>query len=133
MNLIEYPDKATLMSGLAQIVARELTETLDAGAAATLAVPGGSTPGPVFDVLCAASLDWGRVTVLPTDERWVPTLDRMGAANAQIAEGKKQGGVGGFLKRVAGSARAGVAFVSLMTIPVRGNKVPDSPRLEPAY
>ncbi|MDX8349144.1 magnesium-protoporphyrin IX monomethyl ester (oxidative) cyclase [Cognatiyoonia sp. IB215446] len=65
--------------------------------------------------------------------RWVPTLNRMGDANAQIAEGKKQGGVGGFLKRMTGSMKAAVAFISLMTIPVKGNKVPDSPRLEPAY
>jgi 6-phosphogluconolactonase len=37
-----------------------------------LAVPGGTTPGPVFDVLCAADLDWARIRVLPTDERCVP-------------------------------------------------------------
>ncbi|MFC3117931.1 6-phosphogluconolactonase [Jhaorihella thermophila] len=33
---------------------------------------GGTTPGPIFDALCAANLDWDRVYVLPTDERWVP-------------------------------------------------------------
>ena len=26
----------------------------------------------MFDALCAADLDWSRVRVLPTDERWVP-------------------------------------------------------------
>ena len=65
--------------------------------------------------------------------RWIPTLRRMEAANAQIAQGKKQGGLGGWLKRTAGSAKAGLAFLSLLTIPVEKNAVPASPRLEPAY
>ncbi len=37
-------------------------------------VPGGTTPGPIFDDLCAADLDWSRVDVLLTDERWVPEV-----------------------------------------------------------
>lgn len=65
--------------------------------------------------------------------RWVPTLNRLQAANTQIAEGHAQGGVGGWLKRMGGSVKAGVAFLSLLTIPVQHNAVPDSPRLEPAY
>jgi magnesium-protoporphyrin IX monomethyl ester (oxidative) cyclase len=65
--------------------------------------------------------------------RWEPTLNRMQDANVQIAAGRKQGGVGGWVKRMIGSAKAGMAFVSLLTIPVKKNAVPDSPRLEPAY
>jgi len=38
-----------------------------------LAVPGGSTPGPLFDLLSQAQLDWAKVTVMLTDERWVPS------------------------------------------------------------
>ena len=38
---------------------------------ATLSVPGGTTPGPVFDALSVADLDWARVFVLLNDERWV--------------------------------------------------------------
>jgi 6-phosphogluconolactonase len=38
---------------------------------ASLAVPGGTTPGPVFDTLSAVDLDWARVQVMLTDERWV--------------------------------------------------------------
>ncbi len=37
-----------------------------------LAVPGGTSPGPVFDTLCGVELDWSRVDVMLTDERWVP-------------------------------------------------------------
>lgn len=65
--------------------------------------------------------------------RWEPTLNRMQDANVQIAAGRKQGGVGGWVKRMAGSAKAGFAFVSLLTIPVHKNAVPDRPGLVPAY
>ncbi len=65
--------------------------------------------------------------------RWVPRLDAMQRANEQIAVGRKQGGIGGWAKRMLGSAKAGFAFVSLLAIPAVGNAVPDNPRLEPAY
>jgi 6-phosphogluconolactonase len=42
---------------------------------ASLVVSGGSTPGPCFEQLSGESLDWSRVTVVPTDERWVPADD----------------------------------------------------------
>lgn len=41
-------------------------------AQASLVVSGGSTPGPCFDLMSVAALDWSRVTVIPSDERWVP-------------------------------------------------------------
>lgn len=41
-------------------------------AQASLVVSGGSTPGPCFDLLSRESMDWSRVTVTPSDERWVP-------------------------------------------------------------
>ncbi len=41
-------------------------------AEASLVVSGGSTPGPCFDLLSEEALDWSRVTVIPSDERWVP-------------------------------------------------------------
>ncbi len=47
-----------------------------AGAHASFAVPGGTSPGPVFDDLCAVNLDWARVHVMLTDERWVPEDSR---------------------------------------------------------
>lgn len=72
MNLNEYPDQDMMMLNLADQIASELVTTLEHDERASLAVPGGTTPGPVFDALCAADLDWGRVDVMLTDERWVP-------------------------------------------------------------
>jgi magnesium-protoporphyrin IX monomethyl ester (oxidative) cyclase len=65
--------------------------------------------------------------------RWEPQLNAMQDANVQIAAGKRGGGFGGFVTRMIGSARAGVAFVSLLTIPAISNDVPESPVMEPAY
>lgn len=72
MNIIEYPDREMLAIDLANQLAEDLKTHLLHHDRALLAVPGGTSPGPVFDALCAADLDWGRVCILPTDERCVP-------------------------------------------------------------
>lgn len=72
MSLVEYPDAEMMAMHLADTLAGELNAALMTHDAVCLAVPGGSTPGPVFDTLSALHLDWARVTVVPTDERWVP-------------------------------------------------------------
>ncbi|WP_210526817.1 6-phosphogluconolactonase [Rubellimicrobium arenae] len=72
MELVTYPDSEMMMIELAQRLAGELRQALQSSEAASLAVPGGTTPGPIFDSLCAADLDWDRVSVMLTDERWVP-------------------------------------------------------------
>jgi 6-phosphogluconolactonase len=71
MELITYPDADLMMMRLADQLASDLRQALDGADRATLAVPGGTTPGPVFDILAAIPLDWARVDVLLTDERWV--------------------------------------------------------------
>ncbi|WP_370244895.1 6-phosphogluconolactonase [Salipiger sp.] len=68
----EYPDREMLAMDLANQIAGELRAALSHQGRAALAVPGGTSPGPVFDALCAADLDWARVDVMLTDERWVP-------------------------------------------------------------
>jgi 6-phosphogluconolactonase len=72
MELVTYADSEMMMIELAQRIAGELRQALQAAETASLAVPGGTTPGPIFDSLCAADLDWDRVSVMLTDERWVP-------------------------------------------------------------
>ncbi|MCV6597752.1 MAG: 6-phosphogluconolactonase [Mangrovicoccus sp.] len=72
MKLVEYPDREMMMIDLAQILAMELEEALRRHDQVSMAVPGGTTPGPIFDALCAVDLDWHRVTILLGDERWLP-------------------------------------------------------------
>lgn len=70
-----YADRGEQASRLASIVADELRAALSSGGTATLAVPGGTTPGAFLTALSEARLDWSRVTVLPTDERVVAPDD----------------------------------------------------------
>jgi len=72
MKLIEYPDRDMMMLDLADMLASELADCLRLHDSATFSVPGGTTPGPIFDTLSEQALDWDRVFVLLNDERWVP-------------------------------------------------------------
>ncbi len=71
MNFIEYPDREVMQLDLANKIAGELRNALDHQERVSFCVPGGSTPGPVFDTLSDVGLDWDRVDVLLNDERWV--------------------------------------------------------------
>ena len=73
MKLSSSQNAAEMMQSLAVQVADELSAALAQNGRSTLAVPGGSTPGPLFDLLRHADLDWANVTIMLTDERWVPT------------------------------------------------------------
>jgi len=72
MELTEYPDAEMMMIHLANVLAGELKNALLTHDRASFAVPGGTTPGPIFDALCGVELDWSRISVMLTDERWVP-------------------------------------------------------------
>ena len=73
MQFVEYPDAEMMMMDLGNVIAGELESALLGHERASFAVPGGTTPGPIFDVLCGAKhIDWARVDVMLTDERRVP-------------------------------------------------------------
>jgi len=75
MNFVEYADREMLAMDLANKLAGEINAALRHEERVLFAVPGGASPGPVFDALCAAALDWASVDVILTDERWVPEDD----------------------------------------------------------
>lgn len=72
MKFNEYPDRDMLAIEVANEMAGDLKTHLLHHDTVSLAVAGGTTPGPIFDDLCAADIDWARVQVMMTDERWVP-------------------------------------------------------------
>lgn len=72
MKFNEYPDRDMLAIEVANEIAGDLKTHLLHHDGASFAVAGGSTPGQIFDGLCAADIDWDRVQVMATDERWVP-------------------------------------------------------------
>lgn len=51
-----------------------LEPALNATAHASLVVSGGSTPAETYERLSKAALDWARVHVVPSDERWVEPI-----------------------------------------------------------
>jgi 6-phosphogluconolactonase len=64
-----------LIDRLAIDIARRLTEAVNLRGAASLVVPGGSTPGRLFDALSGQDAPWDKVQVTGTDERWLPHGD----------------------------------------------------------
>lgn len=66
-----YPDGPAFAAGVANVIADPLRAALSVRARASLVVPGGSTPGPVFNQLAHAEIDWARVDITLSDERWV--------------------------------------------------------------
>ena len=72
IDFLEYNHREDLVSKVAEILAADLVSSVKGGANAIFSVPGGSTPGPIFDKLCEFDLDWKRVSIILNDERWVP-------------------------------------------------------------
>lgn len=93
MKLIKYSSRDNLMAGLADVLAQALATALSQHNTVSFAVPGGTTPGPLFDALSAVALDWARVRVLLTDERWVPETHAQSNAalvRARLLQGAAQ-------------------------------------------
>ena len=72
IDFLEYNRREDLVSKVAEILATDLISSVKGGGNAIFSVPGGSTPGPIFDKLCEFDLDWKRINIILNDERWVP-------------------------------------------------------------
>ena len=65
--------------------------------------------------------------------RWLKNLEKINKANMALGDVAKKKGIGPAMIRIGARLRAGIAFVSLITIPSKSNTVPESTRLEPVY
>lgn len=70
-----HQSRDLLWRNLETFVSRSLADALDERGRAAIALPGGTTPGPLFDRLAQRRLAWSRVRVTLTDERWVAPDD----------------------------------------------------------
>ncbi|MEO8308426.1 MAG: 6-phosphogluconolactonase [Pseudomonadota bacterium] len=70
-----FADTESLAHALAQTVTRQLGDALALKHNASLVVPGGRTPVPFFNQLSQSPLEWNRVQITFTDERWVAVTD----------------------------------------------------------
>jgi 6-phosphogluconolactonase len=71
----DFPDKNSLYTALAAELASLLAQSVTAHGRAAFAVPGGSTPAPLFERLAGSPLPWTSISVTLTDERWVAVDD----------------------------------------------------------
>jgi len=71
-DLMQYPDREVLAQDLAELVADQLAEAIEIFYKASLAVPGGTTPALFLQALSKQDIAWERVSVMLTDERFVP-------------------------------------------------------------
>lgn len=67
-----HADLAGASQALADWVAACIRTVLEQQERASVALPGGSTPGLFLAALAKQDLPWKRITLLPTDERFVP-------------------------------------------------------------
>ena len=74
-ELVSRDDPGALAAVLADDIAVLLGDAIDARGCASLVVAGGRTPLPVFERLRRADLDWSKVVITLTDERWVSPAD----------------------------------------------------------
>jgi 6-phosphogluconolactonase len=72
MRLEPFDSAASLAQAAAGAVAERLAGAIAARGRASLVATGGRSPGPVYDRLRAAEIDWRRVSVTLSDERCVP-------------------------------------------------------------
>jgi 6-phosphogluconolactonase len=82
MILQRFQNTGQAAQALAEQVILALRNGLAQRGAASLAVPGGRTPQPLFHALRDTDLDWSRVGISLTDERWVP--ENHPASNAAL-------------------------------------------------
>ena len=72
-HLFDSRDDASVAA--AERLGAALARRLALRPAASLVVPGGTSPSRCFESLAGSELDWTRVHVILSDERWVPADD----------------------------------------------------------
>ena len=76
-TIVRYPDPAALVAAAADVVARELRETVERRGQARVVLAGGETPRALYRRLAEyrEGLPWANVWWFFGDERWVPKND----------------------------------------------------------
>lgn len=95
-----YDDRSQASAALAADVAERLRAGIVARGEAALAVAGGTSPVALFDRLSSTDLDWAKVFIVATDERWVAPTD-------------EQSNEGLFRRRLIRDKAASAALISL--------------------
>ena len=78
----EYDDMSEMAGAVAGDIGFIVESAVEARNACLLALPGGSTPGPILSELARSKQQWKRVTIVPTDDRLVPVSDELSNVRA---------------------------------------------------
>jgi 6-phosphogluconolactonase len=70
-----FDDAEVMLDKLADFVAQQLGQALIQQSTAAMVVSGGGTPKPLYTRLQRMDVDWSKVTITLSDERWVPPTD----------------------------------------------------------
>ena len=70
-DFIVFPDKAALQEAAATWISSRLSDAISRRGSAVFMASGGRTPGPIYEELAKADLDWAAILIGLTDERWV--------------------------------------------------------------
>lgn len=71
MRFIHYHNRDHWVQQTAVHIATSLESALRKENRAVMIAAGGSTPQPIYAALASIHLDWGKITIIPSDERWV--------------------------------------------------------------
>jgi 6-phosphogluconolactonase len=91
MKINENADRDMAVMNIAHALTSDLRRHLLRHDRVSFAVPGGTTPGPIFDAMTSVDIDWNRVHVMLTDERWVPedhARSNAGLVRARLMQGR---------------------------------------------
>ncbi len=70
-RIVECADRTALAAAISAQIIADLETAIAKDGEASLIIPGGTTPVAVFEQLKATRIAWGKVTIIPCDERWV--------------------------------------------------------------
>ncbi len=70
-----FHDRTRLMSGLCVAMGEWMEEALAKRRKISIALAGGTSPGPLYQDLSHLPLNWEKITITLTDERWVDPAD----------------------------------------------------------
>ena len=117
-----FDSREAASSAAAVEIVHRLSNRLNVQPAASLVVSGGTTPAGCFEELAETSIDWERVHILLSDERWVPPDDE--ASNEKLVRDT-------LLQKHAAAARLLPVFSASATINQRCDEIDQQIRVLP--
>ncbi|MBT6032094.1 MAG: 6-phosphogluconolactonase, partial [Kordiimonadaceae bacterium] len=68
-----FESREELVSDLCAEIISKLSQSIDERQKASMLLSGGSTPGPLYDLMSKQEMNWKNVYFSVTDERWLET------------------------------------------------------------